>query len=80
MTSVRIDARTNLHQIHTIALILRKTRVLITPRGPDPVFYGIRGENIRSSGDTSNKDSSNKAETTRWLYDLQIKSRNWMII
>ena len=23
-------------------------RVLITPRGPDPVFYGIRGENTRS--------------------------------
>ena len=26
----------------------KKGRVLITPHGPDPVFYGIRGENISS--------------------------------
>jgi len=26
----------------------KKGRVLITPHGPDPVFYGIRGENIDS--------------------------------
>ncbi|MCV0413034.1 tRNA(Ile)(2)-agmatinylcytidine synthase [Nitrosarchaeum sp.] len=26
----------------------RKERVLITPHGPDPVFYGVRGENIDS--------------------------------
>lgn len=26
----------------------KKGRVLITPRGPDPVFYGIRGENPES--------------------------------
>ena len=26
----------------------QKNRVLITPRGPDPVFYGIRGEKIDS--------------------------------
>lgn len=26
----------------------KKGRVLITPRGPDPVFYGIRGENHES--------------------------------
>ena len=25
-----------------------KNRVLITPHGPDPVFYGIRGENVES--------------------------------
>ena len=27
---------------------LENRRVLITPRGPDPVFYGIRGENPRA--------------------------------
>ena len=27
---------------------VRRNRVLITPRGPDPVFYGIRGEDPRS--------------------------------
>ncbi|QUC64422.1 DUF1743 domain-containing protein [Nitrosopumilus sp. K4] len=26
----------------------KKERVLITPHGPDPVFYGIRGENLSS--------------------------------
>ncbi len=26
----------------------KKNRVLITPHGPDPVFYGVRGENIKS--------------------------------
>ena len=26
----------------------KKSRVLITPHGPDPVFYGIRGENVDS--------------------------------
>ncbi|EGP94429.1 tRNA(Ile)(2)-agmatinylcytidine synthase [Nitrosarchaeum koreense] len=26
----------------------KKERVLITPHGPDPVFYGVRGENIDS--------------------------------
>lgn len=26
----------------------KKGRILITPHGPDPVFYGIRGENINS--------------------------------
>jgi len=26
----------------------KKGRVLITPHGPDPVFYGIRGENVDS--------------------------------
>ena len=26
----------------------RKGRVLITPHGPDPVFYGVRGENVDS--------------------------------
>jgi len=26
----------------------KKGRVLITPHGPDPVFYGIRGENVNS--------------------------------
>ena len=26
----------------------KKDRVLITPHGPDPVFYGVRGENIDS--------------------------------
>lgn len=26
----------------------RKERVLITPHGPDPVFYGVRGENVDS--------------------------------
>lgn len=26
----------------------KKGRVLITPHGPDPVFYGVRGENINS--------------------------------
>ena len=25
-----------------------KNRVLITPHGPDPVFYGVRGENVKS--------------------------------
>ena len=27
---------------------IKKGRILITPHGPDPVFYGIRGENIDS--------------------------------
>lgn len=31
----------------------KKGRVLITPRGPDPVFYGIRGENQKSLLDAS---------------------------
>ena len=26
----------------------KKGRILIAPRGPDPVFYGIRGENVNS--------------------------------
>ncbi len=26
----------------------KKGRILITPRGPDPVFYGVRGENVDS--------------------------------
>ena len=26
----------------------KKGRILITPHGPDPVFYGIRGENVES--------------------------------
>ena len=26
----------------------KKSRVLITPHGPDPVFYGIRGEKVDS--------------------------------
>lgn len=26
----------------------KKDRVLITPHGPDPVFYGVRGENVNS--------------------------------
>jgi len=26
----------------------KKGRVLITPHGPDPVFYGVRGENVHS--------------------------------
>ena len=26
----------------------KKSRVLITPHGPDPVFYGVRGENVDS--------------------------------
>lgn len=26
----------------------KKNRVMITPHGPDPVFYGIRGENVES--------------------------------
>ena len=26
----------------------KKERVLITPHGPDPVFYGVRGENVTS--------------------------------
>ena len=27
---------------------IKKSRVLITPHGPDPVFYGVRGENVDS--------------------------------
>ena len=26
----------------------KKGRILITPHGPDPVFYGVRGENVDS--------------------------------
>ena len=26
----------------------KKNRVLITPHGPDPVFYGVRGENVKA--------------------------------
>ncbi len=26
----------------------KKGRILITPHGPDPVFYGVRGENVNS--------------------------------
>ncbi len=31
----------------------KKNRVMITPRGPDPVFYGLRGEKIDSLLDAS---------------------------
>ena len=31
----------------------KKGRVLITPHGPDPVFYGIRGENVESLVDAT---------------------------
>jgi len=31
----------------------KKNRVLITPHGPDPVFFGVRGENIESVLDAS---------------------------
>jgi tRNA(Ile2)-agmatinylcytidine synthase len=31
----------------------KKNRVLITPHGPDPVFYGVRGENMESVVDAS---------------------------
>ncbi len=31
----------------------KKNRVLITPHGPDPVFFGLRGENIESVLDAS---------------------------
>jgi tRNA(Ile2)-agmatinylcytidine synthase len=31
----------------------KKNRVMITPRGPDPVFYGLRGEKINSLLDAS---------------------------
>ena len=27
---------------------IKKRRILITPHGPDPVFYGVRGENVDS--------------------------------
>ncbi|MCI4433558.1 MAG: DUF1743 domain-containing protein [Nitrosopumilus sp.] len=27
---------------------VKKNRILITPHGPDPVFYGVRGENVDS--------------------------------
>ena len=29
-------------------MIQRKDEFLITPHGPDPVFYGVRGENVDS--------------------------------
>ena len=32
---------------------IKKNRVLITPHGPDPVFYGVRGEYIESVLDAS---------------------------
>ena len=31
----------------------KKDRILITPHGPDPVFYGLRGENAKSVIDAS---------------------------
>lgn len=38
----------------------KKNRVLITPRGPDPVFYGIRGENASSIIDASHMIQSSE--------------------
>lgn len=39
---------------------VKKDRVLITPRGPDPVFYGIRGENVGSLVDATKILKSNE--------------------
>ena len=36
------------HKYKTIFNSYYKNRILITPRGPDPVFYGIRGDDIKS--------------------------------
>ena len=38
----------------------KKNRVLITPRGPDPVFYGLRGEKIESVLDASKMIQTNE--------------------
>ena len=39
---------------------VKKDRVLITPHGPDPVFYGIRGENVNSLVDATKILKSNE--------------------
>ena len=38
----------------------KKGRVLITPHGPDPVFYGVRGENVASLLDATKILKSNE--------------------
>lgn len=38
----------------------KKNRVMITPRGPDPVFYGLRGEKINSLIDASKMIQTNE--------------------
>ena len=38
----------------------KKNRVMITPRGPDPVFYGLRGEKINSLLDASKMIQTNE--------------------
>lgn len=38
----------------------KKNRVLITPRGPDPVFFGLRGEKIKSLLDASKMIQTNE--------------------
>ena len=38
----------------------KKNRVMITPRGPDPVFYGLRGEKIDSLLDASKMIQTNE--------------------
>ena len=42
---------------------------VLYPHGPDPVFYGIRGENVDSLLLASKDD---KSEKIKWIYDLQI--------
>ena len=38
----------------------RKNRIMITPHGPDPVFYGLRGEKISSLLDASQMITTNE--------------------
>ena len=38
----------------------KKNRVMITPHGPDPVFYGLRGEKIDSLLDASKMIQTNE--------------------
>ena len=38
----------------------RKNRIMIAPHGPDPVFYGLRGENITSVLNASNMIITNE--------------------
>ena len=53
---------------------IENDRVLITPHGPDPVFYGVRGETIKSVVRASTIVNSD--EKIRWIHGFQIKSRD----
>lgn len=52
--------QTNTYPLTFSSFDHKKKRVLITPHGPDPVFFGLRGENIESVLDASKMIRTNE--------------------